>query len=42
MGMTIAEKILAQASGRDIVKPNEYVTAKIDLFMTAEKAQLAS
>lgn len=40
MGMTIAEKVLAQASGRDVVKPNEYVTAKIDLFMAAEKAQL--
>ncbi|MEW6262292.1 MAG: 3-isopropylmalate dehydratase large subunit [Thermodesulfobacteriota bacterium] len=28
--MTLAEKILARASGRDRVKPGEYVTARID------------
>jgi len=32
--MTTAEKILARASGRDIVRPGEYVTAKIDKFMS--------
>lgn len=31
--MTIAEKILARASGRNKVSPNEYVTAKIDVAM---------
>ncbi len=31
--MTIAEKILARASGRSKVSPNEYVTAKIDVAM---------
>lgn len=36
MPMTIAEKILARASGRDRVKPGEYVTAKIDRFMCHE------
>ncbi len=32
--MTIAEKILARASGRKKVSPNEYVIAKIDFAMT--------
>jgi 3-isopropylmalate/(R)-2-methylmalate dehydratase large subunit len=36
MPMTIAEKILARASGRSIVKPGDYVTAKIDKFMSHE------
>jgi 3-isopropylmalate/(R)-2-methylmalate dehydratase large subunit len=36
MAMTIAEKILARASGRSSVKPGQYVTAKIDKFMTHE------
>ncbi|RLE49621.1 MAG: hypothetical protein DRJ21_02260 [Candidatus Methanomethylicota archaeon] len=31
---TIAEKILARASGRKEVSAGEYVTAKIDLAMT--------
>ncbi len=31
MGMTIAEKILAYASGREGVKPNEIVTVSPDL-----------
>ena len=31
--MTTAEKILARASGRDILSPGEYVTAEIDRFM---------
>lgn len=34
MGMTIAEKILARASGRKQVSPGEIVEAKIDVAMT--------
>ena len=34
MGMTMGEKILAKASGKDIVKPGEIITAKVDLCMT--------
>jgi len=33
MGMTMAEKILARASGRQVVKPGEYVTAQVDRIM---------
>ncbi|MBN2239472.1 MAG: 3-isopropylmalate dehydratase large subunit [Dehalococcoidales bacterium] len=33
MGMTLAEKILARASGKDSVKPGDYVTANVDLVM---------
>jgi len=40
LGMTMAEKILARASGRDEVKANEYVTAKVDVFLAGEKAKL--
>lgn len=36
MKMTIAEKILARASGRDSVRPGEYITAQIDAFMCHE------
>jgi len=36
MGMTMAEKILARASGRDMVLPGEFVTAQIDLAMAHE------
>ncbi len=36
MGMTLAEKILARASGLDTVSPGQYVTAKIDLAMAHE------
>ncbi len=36
MGMTLAEKILARASGREDVEPGEYVTADIDLAMAHE------
>ncbi len=32
-GMTMAEKILARASGRESVRPGEFVTAKVDLAM---------
>ena len=30
MGMTIAEKVLAAHSGRDVVRPGEYVWCKVD------------
>jgi 3-isopropylmalate/(R)-2-methylmalate dehydratase large subunit len=33
MGMTIAEKILARASDKKSVKPDQYVIAKVDLAM---------
>jgi 3-isopropylmalate/(R)-2-methylmalate dehydratase large subunit len=36
MGMTLAEKILARASGRSSVKPGDYVVANIDLAMAHE------
>lgn len=38
MGMTIAEKILARASGEAVVKAGQYVTAKIDKFMAGDDA----
>jgi 3-isopropylmalate/(R)-2-methylmalate dehydratase large subunit len=34
MGMTLAEKILARASGRDAAVAGEFVVAKVDLAMT--------
>ncbi len=40
MGMTLAEKILARASGRDAVAPDEVVVASIDLAMSHENADL--
>ncbi|MFH1758711.1 MAG: aconitase family protein, partial [Pseudomonadota bacterium] len=36
MGMTMAEKILARASGGREVKPGDYVTAKVDQVMSQE------
>lgn len=36
MGMTLAEKILARASGREAVKAGEYVVANIDWAMVHE------
>lgn len=36
MGMTLAEKILARASGRQSVKAGDFVVASIDLAMTHE------
>ncbi len=33
MGMTLAEKIIARAAGRDSVRPGEVVTCKVDLAM---------
>ncbi len=38
--MTIAEKILARASGRDRVHPDQIVTARVDLAMSHENADL--
>ena len=40
MKMTIVEKILARASGREKVSPGEYVTAKIDVAMMPENFRL--
>ena len=40
MGMTIAEKILARASGRSNVGPGNYVTAKIDRAMMPDAFRL--
>src|SRR6185503_10675820 len=36
MGKTIAEKVLARASGKSDVKPGDIVTAKVDLNYTVE------
>ena len=40
MGMTLAEKILARASGRATVAPDEVVVARVDLAMSHENADL--
>lgn len=40
MGMTIAEKILAKKSGKDIVKPGEFIIADVDLAMSHENADM--
>lgn len=32
-GMTLTEKLLAHASGRDVVRPGEFVTAKLDCVL---------
>jgi len=40
MGMTLAEKILARACGRDCVLPDQVVTARVDLAMSHENADL--
>jgi len=40
MGMTLAEKILARASGRESVVPDEIVVAAVDLAMSHENADL--
>ncbi|HEY3424217.1 MAG TPA: 3-isopropylmalate dehydratase large subunit [Negativicutes bacterium] len=34
MGMTIGEKILARACGKDVVSPGEIINAKVDLCMS--------
>ncbi len=38
--MTIAEKILARASGKPLTEPHEIVTAKIDVAMSHENADV--
>src|SRR4030042_2078154 len=40
MGMTMAEKVLARASGRDVVKPGDYLTAHIDLLLINDRGFL--
>ncbi len=40
MSMTMAEKILARASGRSRVRPDEVVVASVDLAMSHENADL--
>jgi 3-isopropylmalate/(R)-2-methylmalate dehydratase large subunit len=40
MGMTLAEKILARASGRSSVKPGDVVEPQVDLAMSHENAAL--
>ncbi len=40
MGMTLAEKILAKASGKESVSPHEIVVAAVDLAMSHENADL--
>lgn len=40
MGMTLAEKILARASGKPRVAPDEIVVAAVDLAMSHENADL--
>jgi 3-isopropylmalate/(R)-2-methylmalate dehydratase large subunit len=40
MGMTLAEKILARASGRETVAPDQIVVAAVDLAMSHENADL--
>jgi 3-isopropylmalate/(R)-2-methylmalate dehydratase large subunit len=38
--MTVVEKILARASGRNEVRPGQYVTAKLDMAMMPENFRL--
>lgn len=40
MNKTIAEKILARASGKKVVSPNEIVMAKVDIAMSHENADV--
>ena len=40
MGLTLAEKILARASGRETVAPDQVVVAEVDLAMSHENADL--
>ncbi|MBZ5617691.1 MAG: 3-isopropylmalate dehydratase large subunit [Acidobacteriia bacterium] len=40
MSMTLAEKILARASGRERVSPDQIVVARVDLAMSHENADL--
>ncbi len=38
MGMTMAEKVLSKASGKNLVYPGEFVTANIDLLMGHDRS----
>lgn len=38
MGMTMAEKVLAKASERDVVLPGQFVTANIDILMGHDRS----
>ena len=40
MGMTIAEKILAKKAGKEVVRPGEFIMAKVDLAMSHENADM--
>jgi 3-isopropylmalate/(R)-2-methylmalate dehydratase large subunit len=40
MGMTLVEKILARASGRESVSPDQVVVARVDLALSHENADL--
>ncbi len=40
MGMTVVEKILARASGREAVRPGDVVEPRVDLAMSHENAAL--
>jgi len=40
MSMTVAEKILARAAGRDFVRPGDVVESRVDLAMSHENAAL--
>ncbi len=40
MGMTVAEKILARAAGRNIVRPGDIIEPAVDLAMSHENAAL--
>ncbi|MCJ2519519.1 MAG: 3-isopropylmalate dehydratase large subunit, partial [Candidatus Thermoplasmatota archaeon] len=40
-GMTMAEKVLAKASGRDTVKPGDFVDVQVDLLYMHEMLALA-
>ena len=40
MGMTLAEKILARASGKTKVKPDDIVIAEVDIALSHENADV--
>lgn len=42
MGLTMAEKVLARASGRDEVRPGQFVTASVDKVMCHEAFTLCA
>lgn len=42
MGLTMAEKVLARASGRDEVRPEQFVTASVDKHSSAWRRRTSS